>query len=236
MKLLLLSNSTNVNESFLSYSQSNIISFLGNNHLNILFIPYAAVTLSYDDYEKKVKEKFEQFGYQLTSIHHYKSQIDAIESTEAIVVGGGNTFHLLKNLQDKFLLKPIINRIMAGIPYLGWSAGANLASPTIATTNDMPIVEIMGFKSLNLVPFQINPHYSNFVQPKHGGETRDQRILEYLTANPEKIVLGLPEGCMLNLENDRLHFIGQKSLKIFRVNELPLEYDNDSDISFLLNN
>jgi dipeptidase E len=235
MRLLLLSNSTNVGEKFLEYPFSRIKFFLGNKPLKCLFIPYAAVTFSFDDYEAKVKERFIEMGHELTSVHKYSSPLKVIESAEAIVIGGGNTFHLLKLLQRNGFMEVIRSRIKAGIPYIGWSAGANMACPTICTTNDMPIVEPDGFGALNLVPFQINPHYTDFVPVGFGGETRDQRIDEFLVANPGKTVIGLREGTMFKLENNQVTLWGEKKAKIFRHNIIPYELEPSDDFNFLMN-
>ena len=236
MKLLLLSNSTNLNEPYLEYCIAHINLFLGKEPLHILFIPYAAVTFSYNDYEQKVNEKFSEIGHRVISIHHSDDPRVSIANADAIIVGGGNTFQLLKKLQDLSVLKSLKEKVLKGTPYIGWSAGSNLACPSIATTNDMPIVETTGLKSLDLIPFQINPHYSNFIQPGHGGETRDQRIFEFLTANPSKTVVGLPEGCMLKFENYRLQCIGDKKIKIFKANQQPFELDGSDNLEFLLMN
>lgn len=234
MKLLLISNSTNPGEQFLDYPKYHIQSFLGNKPVKAVFIPYAAVTFSFDEYEKKVKERFNEIGHDVVSIHHFDRPVEAIKSAEAVVVGGGNTFHLLRNLQLKGLLSVIRERVLAGTPYIGWSAGANVSCPTICTTNDMPIVETDGLKALNLIHFQINPHYTDFVPAGHGGETRDQRIGEFLIANPEVTVAGLREGTMFKYENNDLQLIGNKPVKIFKANTQAYELDAASDFSFLM--
>ncbi len=234
MRLLLLSNSTNVGEPYLDYPKNELKSFLGNKPVKALFIPYAAVTFSFDEYEAKVKGRFREIGHDVVSIHKFNSSSEAIKSMEAIVVGGGNTFHLLRSLQHHNLMEAIQQRVWEGIPYIGWSAGANMACPTICTTNDMPIVEPAGFKAFNLIPFQINPHYTDVVLPGHGGETRDQRIDEFLEANPNATVIGLREGTMFKFENGKLVLIGGKTAKIFNYHQLPYEVDGETDLSFLM--
>jgi len=234
MRLLLLSNSTNVGEDYLEYPLTQIKAFLGNKSANCLFIPYAAVTFSFDEYEDKVKKKFNEIGHEVVSIHTLSSPIKAVESAEVIVIGGGNTFHLLKMLQQTNIIEAIKSRVANGIPYIGWSAGANIACPTICTTNDMPIVETSGFKGLNLIPFQINPHYNDVVLPGHAGETRDQRIAEFLAANPLITVVGLREGTMLKYEQNTLALIGDKATKIFNYNKLPYDLGKESSFNFLL--
>lgn len=234
MRLLLISNSTNAGEAYLDYPKYHIKEFLGNQSLNCLFIPYAGVTISFEDYEKRVKERFAEVGHQITSIHHASDPAGAIKNAEAIVVGGGNTFQLIKMIQDNGLIEPVREKVMAGTPYVGWSAGSNLTCPTIRTTNDMPILEPQGFHAFNLIPFQINPHYTDLNPPGHAGETREDRIMEYLTANPGDTVLGLREGCMFRVEADQMVLIGEKPVRLFRYNESPRELDNTFDFSDFL--
>jgi len=234
MRLLLLSNSTNVGEEYLGYPLSQIKSFLGNKPVKCLFIPYAAVTISFDEYEQRVKTPFLKIGHDITSIHKEKSALAAVEQAEAIVVGGGNTFHLLRLLQQNKLMEAISAKIKSGVPYIGWSAGSNVTCPTISTTNDMPIVESSGFKGFNLIPFQINPHYTDLVVPGHGGETRDQRIVEFLQVNQDKTVVGLREGTLLHYENDNLVLIGSTKAKIFRHHKVQLELGSNDNFNFLI--
>ena len=235
MRLLLLSNSTNAGEAYLKYPLNEMKKFLGDKPLNALFIPFAAVTFTFDDYEQKVKERFKEIGHNIISIHKVISMSDAVKNAEAIIIGGGNTFHLLKLLQQNNLLELIRERVGEGIPYIGWSAGSNVACPSISTTNDMPIVEPQSFKALELIPFQINPHYSDIVPDNHAGETRDQRISEYLAANPDKTVVGLWEGTMLHFTNKKLKLIGEKPARIFTHNHQPFSVNNNDDLNFLLN-
>jgi len=165
MKLLLISNSTNPGEQYLDYPKQNIREFLGEKHIKALFIPYAAVTFSYDDYEQKVRDRFREAGHDIISIHHYTDPVVAVRKASAIVVGGGNTWMLLKLLHDHRLIEPVREKVLAGTPYIGWSAGSNVACPTIMTTNDMPVAEPSSFKAFNLIPFQINPHYLMQILP-----------------------------------------------------------------------
>ena len=199
MRLLLISNSTNPGEDYLDYPKNNIKDFLGDKSKNAIFIPYAAVTFSFEEYEKKVNDRFAEIGHQVTSIHRFINPIEAIENSDAIVVGGGNTWQLVKMLQEKGLIKVIRKKVKQGTPYIGWSAGSNIACPSLKTTNDMPIVEPIKFKTLKLVPFQINPHYLDDNPANHGGETREVRINEFIEVNRETHVVGLREGTMLLL-------------------------------------
>jgi dipeptidase E len=234
MRLLLISNSTNAGENYLGYPGKEIKEFLGKKKKKALFIPYAAVTFSYDDYEKKVGGRFNELGHEIISIHHFRDPVAAIEEAEAIVVGGGNTWQLLKVIRDHNLLLPVYSRVRSGIPYIGWSAGSNVACPTIMTTNDMPVVRPDSFDSFGLIPFQINPHYTDANPPGHAGETREQRIMEFITANPGIYVTGLREGTMLLVENGSVRLIGPATVRIFRYGSLPREAGTADDISFLL--
>lgn len=233
-KLLLISNSTNPGEAYLDYPKNNIKDFLGDKPLNILFIPYAAVTFTFDEYEKKVNERFQEIGHKVTSIHHYDNPVRAVKEAEAIVVGGGNTWKLLARMRDSEILERMYAKILAGTPYIGWSAGSNVACPTIRTTNDMPIVDPKGFKGMGLVPFQINPHYLDDKPANHGGETREDRINEFIFENREVYVVGLREGTMLQVEDNKMRLIGKKTARIFHYKQEPKELGENDDFNFLL--
>lgn len=234
MKLLLISNSTNPGEPYLDYPKNNIRKFLGNKPVKALFIPYAAVTFSYDAYEAKVSERFREIGHDIVSIHHFDDPLKAVQNASAIIVGGGNTWKLLKTIIDNDLINIIHERVLAGTPYIGWSAGSNVACPTIRTTNDMPVVEPGSFNAFNLVPFQINPHYLDANPAGHAGETREQRIEEFIEVNPDLYVIGLREGTMLTLEKNRITLSGPRKARIFKRGSLPVEIGAGEDLSFLL--
>ena len=234
MRLLLISNSTNAGEEYLDYPKEEIGRFLGEKSVKALFIPYAAVTFSFSDYEKKVQNRFREVGHDIESIHNYSDPVKAIEEAEAIVVGGGNTWQLLKIIIDNRLIEPVRNKVFEGTPYIGWSAGSNMACPTIRTTNDMPILEPGAFNAFSLIPFQINPHYLDANPDGHAGETRQQRIEEFLVVNPGIYVAGLREGTMLLLENNKLRLIGPRKLRLFRKGDEPTEFSEKDDLSFLL--
>jgi dipeptidase E len=234
MRLLLISNSTNPGEQYLDYPKYMISEFLGKKHVKALFIPYAAVTFSYDDYESKVRERFREIGHDIISIHHYSDPVNAVEKASAIVVGGGNTWILLKLLRNCKLIEPVRKKILAGTPYIGWSAGSNVACPTIRTTNDMPVAEPSSFKAFNLIPFQINPHYLDANPAGHAGETREQRIEEFIEVNPEIWVAGLREGTMLHIEGPDISLIGPKKARLFKKYSQPLELGEIDDFRFLL--
>lgn len=234
MKLLLISNSTNPGEPYLDYPKNNIRDFLGSRPVKVLFIPYAAVTFSYDVYEQKVSERFREVGHEIESIHRFSDPVAAVKSASAIAVGGGNTWKLLKTIRDNNLIAAVREKVLGGTPYIGWSAGSNVACPTIRTTNDMPVTEPDSFDSFNLVPFQINPHYLDANPEGHAGETREQRIEEFIEINPDLYVVGLREGTMLLVENRSIRLIGPRRARIFRRGSLPAELGPADDFSFLL--
>jgi dipeptidase E len=234
MRLLLISNSTMPGEPYLSYPMPEIMKFLGDQSLRALFIPYAAVTFSFDVYEEKVRERFADLNYSLTSIHRATDFVKEIEKAQVLVVGGGNTWQLVRMMNDNGLFPLIRERVLAGVPFIGWSAGANVACPTLRTTNDMPIIDPKGFECLNLVPFQINPHYLDKNPEGHGGETREQRIEEFLEINPNVQVVGLREGTMLRREGDHLKLIGERPVRIFKKGVVPVEMSSKDNLNFLL--
>ena len=234
MNLLLISNSTNAGEAYLKYPINEIATTLAGV-TEVAFVPYAAVTFSYDEYERKVQDRFNEIGIKVRSVHRVINKRNFIRSAQAIVIGGGNTFALLKKMQEEGLLSAIQRRVKAGAPYVGWSAGSNVTCPTICTTNDMPIVQPESFRAINLVPFQINPHYLDANPVGHAGETREQRILEYLAANRNRYVGGLREGCMLRINDEGIQLIGSRPMRIFHKGKQTYEVQPGDDISFLLN-
>lgn len=234
MRLLLISNSTNAGEEYLDYPKLEIKKFLGANRIKCLFIPYAGVTISFDDYTERVRKRFNEIGHDIVSIHECNNPVKAIEEAEAIVVGGGNTWNLIKMIQDNGLIDPVRKKVLSGTPYVGWSAGSNITCPTIKTTNDMPIVEPDSFKAFNLISFQINPHYLDKNPDGHAGETREDRIKEFLVANKDTTVIGLREGCMFHIENEKMVLIGERSARIFRFEQDPFEMNAAEDFSHFL--
>ncbi len=234
MYLLLISNSTNPGEPYLDYPKHNIREFLGPEPVKVLFIPYAAVTFSYDQYEEKVSERFREIGHSIISIHHAKDPVKAVREAEAIAVGGGNTWKLLKEIRDKKLTGPVKEKVIGGTPYIGWSAGSNVACPTIMTTNDMPVIQPDSFSAFGLIPFQINPHYLDSNPEGHAGETREQRIIEFIELNPEINVVGLREGTMLTVSHRSVKLIGPRNARIFKKGSTPVEAGDKDDLSWLL--
>ncbi len=221
-------------EPYLDYPKNEIKKFLGNKPRTAVFIPYAAVTFSFDEYCQKVEERFAEIGHHIVGIHTFKNPVKAIENADAIVVGGGNTWQLVRMLHDRKLMNPIREKVFNETPYIGWSAGSNVACPTLRTTNDMPIIDPNGFECIGLIPFQINPHYLDANPEEHGGETREQRIEEFIEINPEIYVAGLREGTMLKLEDEELELIGNRECRIFKKGKKPIELSECDDFNFLL--
>jgi dipeptidase E len=233
-RLLLLSNSRNYQKGYLEHAGAAIRDFLGADVTRILFVPYAGVTVAWDAYEKTVAGRFGELGYEIRSIHREKDPVRAVGEARAVAVGGGNTFHLLKSLYDAGVMDALRARVRAGAPYMGWSAGSNVACPTIRTTNDMPIVQPPSFDALGLVPFQINPHYTDGVIPRHQGETRADRIAEFIEANPGVWVVGLPEGGILRVEGGEIRLLGEKPVRLFRRGEAMREVAPTASLAFLM--
>lgn len=200
-KLLLLSNSTLPGQPYLAWAADPIRAFLPAGVERLLFIPFAGVTFSWDEYVERVADGLE--GLSVTGIHAPgENPIAAIEEAQAVAIGGGNTFRLLERLQALGLQAPLRRRALAGLPIIGWSAGSNVCGPSICTTNDMPIIEPASFEALNLVRFQINPHYTEATLSGHGGESRRQRLAEFLALKPEARIAGIPEGGYLSYEGE----------------------------------
>lgn len=205
MTLLLLSNSRNPGGEYLAHALDAFATLLGGRTA-AWFVPFAGVTVPWDGYTTMVATALAPLGVTVTGAHVRP----APAAGEAILVGGGNTFQLLAEMRSRGLLDVVRAAVAGGVPYAGWSAGANLACPTIRTTNDMPIVDPRGFDALGFVPYQINPHFTNAMPPGHQGETREQRLTEFVTANPAVPVLGLPEGDWLTVVDDRHTLHGPK--------------------------
>lgn len=220
-RLLLVSSSTVHGSGYLDHCADEIRDFLGGGVSRVLFVPFALHDRA--GYAAKARERFGAMGYGLDSLHEAPDAVAAVEAAEAVFVGGGNTFRLLAALHDLGVVEPLRRRVAAGMPYLGTSAGSNVACPTIRTTNDMPIVEPPTFEALGLVPFQINPHYLDpDPASTHKGETREQRIREYHEEN-ELPVVGLREGAMLRVEGDAVELRGTSGARLFRRGREPEE-------------
>ncbi len=195
---------------------------------------FAAVSRSWDEYHVQVAAALRELGCEVDAIHRCANARTAVAQAQAILVGGGNTWQLARELHARELMQPIRERVLAGVPYAGWSAGANVACPTFQTTNDMPVCDPLGFDALGLVPFQINPHYLHGNPVGFRGETREQRIAEYLALHPDTWVVGLREGTMLRVDRHSIELIGNAQCRVFRAGREPRELAPGDDLSFLL--
>lgn len=231
MRLLLLSNSTLYGRGYLDHAAEEIGHFF-RGLTEILFFPYALHDR--DAYAAKARERFARMGLRLSSIHEAPDPKAAARHAAGFFIGGGNTFRLLQQLYAYDLLGPIREKGLAGSPYLGASAGSNVACPTIETTNDMPIVQPPSFEGLGLVPFNINPHY---LDPDpgstHMGETRETRIREFHEMN-DPPVLALREGAWLRVEGKEASLGGTAGAKLFEKGKPPREIRTGEPLAFLL--
>jgi len=230
-RILLISNSTVHGRGYLDHVEEEIKTFLGGAQ-TVLFFPFALYDP--DDYAAKAKARFAAMGYSVESLHAVDDPQRAIGRADAIFIGGGNTFRLLKALQDLELLEAIRQKVKSGTPYIGSSAGSNVAGPTIKTTKDMPIVQPRSFDALGLVPFQISPHYLNpDPNSTHMGETQEERILQFLEEN-ETPVVGIREGAWLLIENGAVTLKGETGARIFRRGHAPVEITRGAEVSKLV--
>lgn len=233
MNLLLLSSSRAGDSDYLAPALELIAAQLAERR-EVLFVPYAGVTVSYDDYQRKVQQALSPLGITVNSIHQFANAKQALRQAQAVMVGGGNTFALLQRLYQHDLVEELRRLVQQGLPYTGWSAGSNIAGLSIRTTNDMPIVEPPSFQALQLLPFQLNPHYANFAPPGFHGETRDMRLAEFMQLNPQTPVVGLPEGTALRLLGGTLSYLGDTDAALFQ-HGVKTAIAPNSELSALLN-
>jgi dipeptidase E len=230
-QLLLISNSTLHGSGYLDHAEVEIRTFLGHA-ARVVFIPFAVHDRR--NYAAKAEHRFRELGFSLTSVHDVSNMPRAIDEADAIFIGGGNTFRLLKGLYDYDLLGPIRRRVAAGAPYIGSSAGSIVACPTLKTTKDMPVVQPPSFQALGLVPFQISPHYLDpDPSSTHMGETQEERILQFMEENEEPVI-GLREGSMLQVQDGVVTLKGPNKARIFQRGEKPAEVSSGSDLLALL--
>jgi len=235
MKLLLLSNSTNQGEEYLGWPREILQQFIEKNKIkSCIFVPYAGVTVTWDEYTTRVRSVFSIWGCNIESVHDMADPVLAVKSAECIIVGGGNTFRLVQMMHETGIMSEIREKTLGGTPFIGWSAGSNVACPTLRTTNDMPIIQPSSFDTLNLIPFQINPHYLDANPEGHGGETREQRINEFQALNTEVVVVGLREATALLLDGSTLHLLGNRSMRLFYSGKEPVELEPGMNLNFLL--
>jgi len=208
MRLLLISSSNVHGYGYLDHAEPEIRRVLEGCE-TVSFLPFAGK--DHDAYTTIIRDRLGRMGFDVSQVRERKD----VDAAEAIMVGGGNTFRLLKHAYELDLLDALRARVRGGAPYIGSSAGTNLATPSIRTTNDMPIVYPPSFDALGFVPFQINPHYLDAEATTHKGETREERIREFLEEN-ETPVVGLREGSMLRVENGTTRLVGDRAARIFQ--------------------
>ena len=227
MRLLLISNSTQHGRGYLEHVEKEIREFLGSSR-QVLFVPFAL--FDRDGYEELARARFERMGCSLRSLHRESNPVEAVQSAEAVFVGGGNTFRLLNSLYASGVMPVLSARVAQGLPYIGSSAGSIVACPSLKTTKDMPVVEPPSFKALGLVEFQISPHYLDpDPSSTHMGETQEQRIEQFLEEN-ELPVVGLREGSFLRVEGRSILLKGSHAARIFRRGKPPLEVQPGSEL------
>ena len=232
--LLLISNSTLHGSGYLDHCEDEIKEILKNKK-RVTFVPYARPSgITHDEYTAKARDRFAKMGFELDSVHESNFAYQTIQNAEAIFIGGGNTFVLLNKLYETNILSKIKEKVKYGMPYIGTSAGSNVAGASIRTTNDMPIIYPPSFNALRLVPFIINPHYFD-ANPNstHQGETRETRIKEYHIFNSD-IVVGLREGAMLHVKDNKVILKGSTGARIFRKSQEPTEHMPGESLDFLL--
>ena len=236
-QILAFSSSRVGNNGYLQMALPVIKNFLEDKPLNITFIPFALVNNDYEGYTTIVQEALKDLPYTIQTVQPANAKA-IIAQGDVIMVGGGNTFKLLHDIYDCQLLDIIRDKVNNGTPYIGWSAGSNIIGPGIGTTNDMPVIAPKSFNALGLLPFQINPHYTNVKPAGHNGETRDQRLEEFMQMNPGLPIVALPEGTALQLGGTNLKFIGEKGAVLFYWDENDLAAKREilpsEDLSFLL--
>ncbi len=227
MNILMLSSSRYKHCEFLTYAKIWI-----ENHLHnvdeAIFIPYAGVSVGWDAYTQKVQDALGNI--KITGVHQYEDPKVALNQAKAILVGGGNTFNLLHLLQENDLIDTIKHKVEKDTPYIGWSAGSNICGLSIRTTNDMPIIEPESFAALGFVNAQLNPHYTDYVEPDHHGETRDERLAEFCTLNPTTPVLAIKEGSALLIKHNKLSLIGDREGFVFESDQ-KIQINQEQDLS-----
>ena len=236
LRLLAFSSSRAGNEAYLQSAAPVIKNFLGTAPLSVAFVPFASADKDYEAYTAKVREGLAGLPLSITTVEASNAK-EIFEQSDVIMTGGGNTFKLLHDLYEYDLLNIIQHKVAEGTPYIGWSAGSNICGLTIGTTNDMPVIQPQSFNAFGFFPFQINPHYYSQVTEGFNGETRDQRLEEFLKLNPAVPIVCLPEGTALKLEEGELSFIGSQSGVLMRKENETLvrkEIAPQTILSFLL--
>ena len=236
-RLLLLSTSRTHDTGYLEHAAKGLSWLLPEPGRKIAFIPYAAVRFPFDEYESMVAGGMPD--HEILGVHRFDDPLEALEEADAVAVGGGNTFKLVHDLHHFGLMEAIRERVGDGMPYVGWSAGANVAAPRLCTTNDMPIIEPASFKTLGLIRSQINPHFLDAHPDGHMGETREERLQEFMLLNPDVPVIALREGAWLQVDGEQMTLEGVNTARVFAPEDEdgarkdPVDLDSGSDLSHL---
>jgi len=229
--LIVASTSTIHNGTYLSYLLDEVAQLFSETE-EILFIPYARPGgLSHDDYTQRAADVFSKINKRIVGIHTFENPVEAIKNAKGVFVGGGSTFVLVSQLYKNEVMQPLREAVFNGLPYLGTSAGSNICGTTMNTTNDMPIVYPPSFKTLGVIPFNINPHYLDpDPTSKHMGETRETRINEFHSQSNIPVV-GLREGSWLEVKGDAIILKGTLTARIFEQGKEPYELENNSSLA-----
>ena len=230
--LIVASTSTIHGGTYLSYLFPEIAQLFSETE-EVLFIPYARPSgISHNKYTEIAQEAFSKIGKKVIGIHSLENPVEAVNNAKGIFIGGGNTFVLVSELYRKNTLEVLRKAIFDGLPYLGTSAGSNICGITMNTTNDMPIIYPPSFKTLGIIPFNINPHYLDpDPSSKHMGETRETRINEFHTPSTIPLI-GIREGSWLQVKNDTILLKGTHSARIFEQNKKPYEIETETILKF----
>ena len=237
-KILAISSSRVGNSGYLETVVPQIESFLGSKPTKIAFLPFASAESNYEDYGLRIKKAFNNLPYSIETVLPENAK-DVISKSNVLMTGGGNTFKLLHDIYRLDIFEIIRKKVNSGTPYVGWSAGANITGLTIGTTNDMPIIQPQSFNAMGFFPFQINPHYINQKKKGFNGETRDERLKEFMIVNPGIPVVCLPEGAAIQLSKNHLKFIGNEPGILFHQKDNSRQFlretiSSTDDLSFLL--
>jgi dipeptidase E len=237
--MLLLSNSRMPGTGYLEHALVAIAEALGRAK-KVVLIPYASVAAhggpahdahdAWDATAYNVRQALSSLNLEIVAIHELNHSAQALSEADAIMVNGGNTFNLLHQLRKRELIVPLRAQIVAGTPYVGWSAGSAICAPTIRTTNDMPIIDPAGLDALGVIDFQLNAHYTNAVPEGWMGETRDQRLAEFVALNPTVPVFGLPEGDWLRVRGETITLHGPFAAKWFRAGREPATAEREMQL------
>lgn len=229
--LLVVSTSTVYGGEYLDYITDEMAELFKDTE-EIIFIPYARPGgISHDNYTEKAAKVFDKIGKKIIGLHTFEDPVVAIKNAKGVFTGGGNTFVLVNALYKFELMQPLREAIFNGMPYMGTSAGSNICGVSMQTTNDMPIVYPPSFKTLGVIPFNLNPHYLDpDPTSKHMGETRETRIAEFHTQNTIPVV-GLREGSWLRVKGEEIILKGDLDARVFKQGKKPYEISSGNALN-----